>query len=255
MTGRSTTRVVKKLTWLVAYVRKLGLMVCLSLSANAQAVELSPVTAASGNVPPPPWHVVGLPERYAKPWTQFDVTNLDGKRVLRVQAHKAYGNLVHKWSGPASSLQFKWRLDTPLLRANLKDKNTEDIALKVCVSFDLPVDSIPASERAKFKLAQFFSPDKLPTATLCYIWDHTLPVGNELRSPYTGRVRYIVVNSGEAQLKTWQEHQRNIAADFLRSFGQEASTVPAVTAIIVGADSDNTGDSSLGYVADISVQP
>ena len=29
--------------------------------------------------------------------------------------------------------------------------------------------------------------------------------------------------------------------------------IPAVTAIIVGADSDNTQDNSLGYVADISV--
>jgi Protein of unknown function (DUF3047) len=73
--------------------------------------------------------------------------------------------------------------------------------------------------------------------------------------PYTGRVHYIVLNSGENQLKTWQAHQRNISADFLKAFGTESTVVPAVTAIIIGADSDNTQDTSLGYVADIVVNP
>jgi Protein of unknown function (DUF3047) len=56
-------------------------------------------------------------------------------------------------------------------------------------------------------------------------------------------------------LKIWQEHQRDVHADFLKAFGTESTAVPAVTAIIVGADSDNTHDASLGYVADIVVQP
>ena len=81
------------------------------------------------------------------------------------------------------------------------------------------------------------------------------PVGADFDNPFSGRVHYIVLNSGEAQLKTWQSHQRNISADFLKAFGNETNVVPPVTAIIVGADSDNTLGSSLGYVADIVVQP
>ncbi len=198
---------------------------------------------------------MGLPARYAKPPTLFDLIEIDGKQALRVRADKSYGNLMHDWSGPASTIHFKWRLDTPLLRANIKAKGSEDIALKVCLTFDLPIDSIPAGERTKFKMAQFLSSEKLPTATLCYVWDHNQPVGSEMHSPYTTRVHYIVLNSGEAQLKTWQEHQRNIHDDFLKAFGHEASTVPGLTAIIVGADSDNTGDVSLGYVTDLTVLP
>jgi hypothetical protein len=204
---------------------------------------------------PAPWHFVGLPARYALPATLFDIAEIDGIKVLRVSANKAYGNMVHDWTGPLESIKFRWRLDTPLLKANLKSRKTEDIALKVCLSFDLPAEQIPTGERTTFKLAQFFSRDKLPTATLCYVWAHAEAVGSEFASPYTGRVRYIVLNSGESLLKTWQEHQRDVKADYLKAFGTESQKIPSVTAIIVGADSDNTLDSSLGYVADIVVQP
>jgi Protein of unknown function (DUF3047) len=204
---------------------------------------------------PAPWHFVGLPSRYTIPATHFDITEIGGTKVLRVSADKAYGNMVHDWTGPMESIKFRWRLDTPLPKADLKSKKTEDIALKVCLSFDLPMEQIPAAERATFKLAQFFSPDKLPTATLCYVWAHAEAVGSEMASPYTGRVRYIVLNTGGNPLKTWQDHQRDVKADFLKAFGAESQIIPAVTAIIVGADSDNTQGSSLGYVADIVVQP
>jgi hypothetical protein len=198
---------------------------------------------------------VGLPERYAKPLTLFDVVELDGKKVLRVRTDKSYGNVVHDWKTPLETLKFRWRLDNALVKSSLKSKKTEDVALKVCLSFDMPLDNVPAGERTLFKFAQFFSRDKLPTATLCYVWAHSEAVGTEQASPYTGRVHYIVVNSGESALKTWQEHSRNVQADFLKAFGQETNTVPAVTAIIVGADSDNTEGTSLGYVADILVTP
>lgn len=199
--------------------------------------------------------MLGLPGRHTKPLTQFDITELDNKKVLRVRTDKSYGNLVHAWQGKASTLSFKWRLDEPLLEANLKAKNTDDAAIKVCLSFDMPMEKVPFADRAKLKMAQFLSKDHLPTATICYVWAHAEPVGSDFDNPYSGRVHYIVLNSGEAQLKTWQSHQRNISADFLKAFGTESSVIPPITAIIVGADSDNTLGSSLGYVADIVLQP
>ena len=258
-TGRSTTRaaklvVARPVVQLAA--KQAAALICgLLCACSALAIELAPLARPSGSEPAAPWHVVGLPEKYAKPVTAFDITSLDGKRVLRVKAESAYGNLVHPWSGPVGSIRFKWRLDVPLLKANIKAKGSEDIALKVCLSFAMPADKIPAGERLLFKLAQLSSPEPLPTATLCYIWDHNQPIGSELNSPYTKRVRYIVLNSGEDQLKTWQEHQRNVGADFLKSFGEETIVIPQVTAIIIGADSDNTADVSLGYVADITASP
>jgi Protein of unknown function (DUF3047) len=238
---------------------RLCTVTAIALPTSVFAAELASFSIAnnaqSNTSPAAPWRFVGLPESLKKPRTQFEITELDGKKVLKVIADKSYGNLVHPWASSVSTIKFKWRLDNPLLKAHLKNKASEDIALKVCLSFDMPSGQIPLGERAKFKLAQLFSKEPLPTATLCYIWAHAESVGTELTSPYTGRVHYIVLNSGESQLQTWQEHQRNINTDFLKAFGTESSVLPAVTAIIVGADSDNTQGTSLGYVADISVQP
>ena len=223
--------------------------------SNGTAAELTAFSTAKSAAPPAPWQVLGLPGRYTKPLTQFDVTELDNKKVLRIRTDKSYGNLVHAWQGHVSSIAFNWRLDMPLLEANLKAKNTDDAALKVCLSFDMPMEKVPLTDRAKLKIAQFLSQEHLPTATICYVWAHAEPVGTDFDNPFTGRVHYIVLNSGEAKLKTWQSHQRNISADFLKAFGNETTVIPAVTAIIVGADSDNTQGSSLSYIADIVLQP
>ena len=221
----------------------------------AHAATLIPFSNSKTAEPPTPWHVVGLPERYAKPLTQFDVIEMDGVRVLRVRADKSYANLVHAFQGSVASIEFRWRLDVGLDKANLSVKSAEDAPLKVCLSFDMPASHIPLSERTLFRFAQFFSPDKLPTATLCYAWDQRLPIERELASPYTGRVRYLVLDNGHSPLKTWLPHTRNVATDFKRAFGTEIDTVPAVTAIIVSADADNTQGVSLGYISDILIKP
>ncbi len=224
-------------------------------AGTAWAASPAAFSQGAGAEPPAPWSFVGLPERYAKPPTLIDLHELDGKKTLRISNDKSWGSLVHPWTGPAQNIRFQWRLDKALAKASFKTKAAEDAALKVCMSFDMPADRIPSSERALFKFAQFLSREKLPTATLCYVWAHTEEPGSVHASPTTARVRYMVLNSGAAQLKTWQEHQRNIGADFLKAFGTESATIPALTAIIVGADSDNTQDTSLGYISDIVVQP
>ncbi|MEI2814710.1 MAG: DUF3047 domain-containing protein [Burkholderiaceae bacterium] len=222
---------------------------------NAQADELSSFETTTNAKVPAPWQYVALPERYAKPLTTIDVQTVDGKKALRLLADKSWGTVAHPWSGAAKTMTFQWRLDKALTQASFKGKATEDTALKVCASFDMPDDRIPSGERTLFKLAQFFSKEKLPTATLCYVWANLEAIGTIHNSPTTARVRYMVLDTGAQSLKTWKQHTRNVANDFLKAFGAESKTVPAITAIIVGADADNTNDNSLGYVADLSLLP
>lgn len=228
----------------------------LALVVNSvSAAELSPFSSATGATVPAPWQYIALPERYAKPLTAIDIHPLDGKKTLRLRADKSWGTVAHTWTGAAKTIEFQWRLDKPLPQASFKAKATEDAALKVCASFDMPAERIPVGERTLFKLAQFFSREQLPTATLCYVWASAEELGSIHNSPTTARVRYMALDTAASSLKTWKSHKRNLADDFLKAFGAESPSVPAVTAIIVGADADNTQDTSLGYVADIVVQP
>lgn len=226
------------------------------VSANSWAAGLSAFSGTGSSQPPAPWQVIGLPERYNKPVSQFDLTDLDGSHVLRVKADKSWGSLVHPTSEamkPSSTLRWRWRLDQPLPKSDIRAKATEDSALKVCLSFSMPEENIPAGERTTFKIAKFMSREKLPTATLCYIWGAKEAIGYEQASLFTARVRFVVLANETTPLKTWQSKERNVYADFLKAFGQETGTVPALSAIFIGADSDNTLGSSIGYVGDVQL--
>lgn len=189
--------------------------------------------------------------------TRFDVVDLDGRRALRVEADRSYGNLVHSLSGSAAPLQlsWQWRVDQALAAADLNTKAGDDAAVKVCVFFDLALDKIPFGERQLLRMARARTSEPLPGATLCYVWDTRAPVDTAIRNAYTRRVRYLVLQSGPAHLGQWRAERRDVAADFIRLFGTESAQMPPVVGIAVGADADNTDGRSLAYVADLVAQP
>ncbi len=237
-------------------IKPLLLLFLAFFGATGWAAGLSTFSSTPGSQPPAPWHVVGLPERFSKPVSLFDLVDLDGAHVLRVRADKSWGTLAHPVNEavkPGSMLRWRWRLDQPLVKSDIHAKITEDSPLKVCLSFDMPADNIPGRERALFKFAQFFTREKIPTATLCYIWGGKESIGYEQASLFTARVRFIVLANESTPLKAWQTKERNIYADFMKAFGDEAVVVPALSAILIGADADNTLGSSAGYVGDVQL--
>ncbi len=199
---------------------------------------------------------MGLPQQ-TKPLTRFSVVDIDGKRALRVEADESYGNLVHPLSGvaPGLKLGWRWRVDKLIEGANLHRKAGDDVALKVCVFFDEPLDNVPFVERQLLRMARAQANQDLPAATLCYVWDVALPRGTTLHNAYTHRLRYIVLQSGTEHQRQWVEERRDIGADFMKLFGDEVQVLPPVIGIAVGADADNTHGRSLGFVANLVLQP
>ena len=75
-----------------------------------------------------------------------------------------------------------------------------------------------------------------------------------LESPFTRRVRYMVLRGQGEPLQQWRSEQRDLRADFLRLFGSEASTVPPLVGVAVSADSDNTHGHSLALVGELALK-
>lgn len=225
--------------------------------------------AQAGGVPPllvgdrvgPGWEFSGLPDQKL-PRTRYESVLLDGQRVLRVEAQGGYGHLVHDLpssAAPASGqLVWRWRLDRANPRADLRQKSGDDVALKVCASFDLPLAQVPFVERQVLRLARSRTGQALPAATVCYVWDPSLPAGTVLDNAYSRRLRMVVVRGQGDALGAWVDERRDVAADLRRLFGDElggaGAVLPPLTAIAVSADADNTSADSLGHVASVALQ-
>lgn len=229
------------------------------LTPGAQAQALAPLE--SGPQGERGWRYVGLPNKPEIGATQFDTGSVEGVAGVRLRANRSYGSWAHDWVGKAGTLQWRWRLDEPLAsgvrEADIRRKDGDDAALKVCVMFDHALDRVPFGERILLRLARSVSGENLPAATVCYLWDPLQAAQTQAANAYTRRVRYVVVQGKTPTLQRWISESRDVAQDFLRLFGDELPTgsdktaVPAVTAVVIGADSDNTQARSSGWVADL----
>jgi hypothetical protein len=244
--------------------KRWGVMLWLCItSPMALPQTLAPLAPADGTAPAS-WRFVGFPKAKADlPATRFELADIQGQRALKVSTQASYGSWVHDLPNVnARPLQWRWRLDLPLSAGktapDILSKAGDDAALKVCILFDHPLERVPFIERTKLRIARSLSGEDLPAATLCYVWDSVYSPGLQGANPYTRRVRFITLQGKGSALGQWQTESRDVAADFAQLFADEApagSATPRLRAVLVGADSDNTGSQSIGWVANLQWQP
>lgn len=184
--------------------------------------------------------------------TEFALVADEGRTVLRARARASASGLARtRRVNPADHpiLAWRWKATNLVARGGLASKEADDFALRLYVTFDLDPDLLSLGERMKLSLARAFWGANLPLAALCYVWDVRAPAGTIVPNAYTDRVRMVVADSGTATLGRWVRHERNVAEDFRLAFGLPA---PAVTSVIVSADTDNTGESTEAYFGDIA---
>jgi hypothetical protein len=244
-------------------VRAFAWLLASGLCATALAAQgLSPLSPAEGASAA--WRFVGLPAaKTTVPATRFEWATVQGEGALKVSTQSSYGTWVHDLPPMAPArLQWRWRLDQPLTDGksapNVLLKSGDDAALKVCVLFDHPWDRVPLLERTLLRAARLVSGEDLPAATVCYVWDSAQAAGLQGANPYSRRVRFITLQGLGSPLGQWQRETRDVAHDFAQLFADElpkAAGLPAVRAVLIGADSDNTGAHSVGWVQSIQWLP
>ena len=243
--------------WGIRAVRGLVALTLAAVGVAQAAPALPPLLLGEGALNPA-WRFVGFPKKHADlPATRFEAGRVDGQAALKVVTASSYGTLVHDQKDvPPARLQWRWRLDQPLTGGkappDLLTKAGDDAALKVCVMFHHPLGRVPFVERTVLRIARGISGERLPAATLCYVWDSGHPAPLQGANPYTRRVRFITLQGQGAPLGQWQAESRDVAADFARVFADETPVgepVPKVRAVLIGADSDNTASHSVGWVS------
>jgi hypothetical protein len=236
----------------------IGTLLAGTLASPALAQpRLAPFSSAAAGEVPAPWRVVTLPK--IPRHTRYAVAEVDGRRAVRAEADGSYANVVHPVNvdvDTAPVLRFAWRVDRFPADTDLTKKAGDDLAAKVCVLFDLPLDRLGFLDRAGVELGRRLFDSQLPAASICYVWDRTMPAGTWLPNVYTDRVRMLVLRSGaQGERDRWYEERRDLREDFRVAFpGEARGGLPKIAAVAFATDADNTKSRASAWFGDMRLE-
>lgn len=231
-------------------------LICMAAPPARAEGLLTPFSTAPGPQAPGPWRFATLPNKAP---TKFEIAQLDGQKVLKVDADQSYGNLIHptrvQLNGEAT-LAWRWKVEQFVTGADLHTKSGDDGAAKLCVYFDFPANRLPLGERTKLAVGSTTTGESVPTQTLCYVWDAKESKDSEFDNAFTKRIRMDVIESGATdKAGGWLTERRNLLPDYKRAFGAEAGeTLPDVVGVAIQADADNTKSRGISYFSDVDLR-
>jgi hypothetical protein len=239
----STARSEQSVTSRSRHVLSLLLVVCAQ-----PALPQAPVTwVGQFGTAPHPWQEVRLSKNLTP--NQFSHRLWDGVHAMEVHSKASMSLMARPLSVDLETtpvLCWRWRVDATLGTADMTQRQGDDYAARVYVSFKLPEASMGLGLRTKLALARTIWGADLPDAAINYVWDNRNPIGTERPNVYTDRAVMVVLRSGDKQAGRWIQERRDVRDDVSRRFSHEAQPVQ----LAVTADTDNTGLSAHTGFAD-----
>lgn len=162
--------------------------------------------------------------------TAYRVTRVDGDAVLEADAPEGGSALWRMIRiDPHAHPVLEWRWLVPLeAESRLELSSASSPLARLSLGFHGDVNKLDFDDRAKLRLAMLLTANGLPYASLMYVWMLDVPVETVIRSPWTDRVRMIVVESGAQRVGQWVSVRRNVLEDYRRAFGEEANDIVGV---------------------------
>jgi len=185
--------------------------------------------------------------------TGYRVVEMDGAAVLEADAQEGGSGLYRRIRlDPRRTpvLEWRWRVPAASLEA-LQAASGATPMVRLSVGFHGDMEKLDFDDRAKLRLAMLLTANGLPYASLLYVWMLDVPAETVLRSPYTDRVRMIVVESGTRRVGEWVSVRRNVLEDYRRAFGEEAGDVVALG---VMTDPGDDGSRRRAFYGDITIR-
>jgi hypothetical protein len=185
--------------------------------------------------------------------TVYRLENYQGKTVLSANSKTSASGLAVKLKPRQAAnllLQWEWKAINPIVKADNADGYADDAPLRILVAFDGNKSKLPLKEKMTFEMANLISGQEMPYATLMYIWSGKSPINTIITNAHTSRIKMIVVDSGWDNLGQWHKHQRDLAADYKRAYGEAPGEVIGIALL---TDTDNTKSEARALYGDIEL--
>lgn len=186
---------------------------------------------------------------------RFDYAYQDGRNAIAVTAASSVSMLRTKIRIEPSelgSVRFSWKVPQLIAGADMALRDADDSPVRVVLVFEGDRSRFSSQDALLSELARTLTGEEMPYATLMYVWCNKREPGTVIRSPRTGRVRKLVVESGGGKLNQWLDYDRDIRADFQRAFGERPG---ALVGIGIMSDSDNTRSTASAWFGPVRLGP
>lgn len=201
---------------------------------RVDAASELPVVAAFSDSPADGRLPLGWDVYRARPdlhLTRYATASADGTTILRAWSDDgASGLRCRTRIDPVSTpwLNWRWRAQRVPDQARADQIELDDSPARVAIAFDGDIDTLPPRERQFFDLVLYFTGQRLPFATLMYIWDATLPAGAVASYARSARIQYVVVEGGTGGVGRWLSYRRHVVDDYIAIFGQAPGPITSV---------------------------
>lgn len=165
--------------------------------------------------------------------TQYQISQLDGQRVLKAESNAAASGLFFEKRidlNKTPVLNWRWRIENRLGKLNEQAKSGDDFAARVYV--------VVSGGLAFWN-----------TKAINYVWSSTSPKDKTWPNPFAGdHAMMLAVRSGSDKTGVWFTEKRNVRDDFKKVNGEEIQYIDAVA---IMTDTDNAKGKVTAYYGDI----
>jgi hypothetical protein len=142
-------------------------------------------------------------------------------------------------------MRWRWKVDNVYRKGDVHTQAGDDYPMRLYVLFKNDSDQTGPMDGLGHSVERLMFGKYLPHSSLNYIWASRETTENIVTSPYTNRVKMILIEKGATRLGRWLEEQVDIVKDYERAFHQKP---PETAELAIMNDSDNTGESSVSYI-------
>jgi len=185
--------------------------------------------------------------------TQYRTVERDGRVVLHARSESGSSGIgcdVDIDVAATPWLEWSWRVDAFPVGTSVADDERDDAPVRLVVAFDGDWRRASLRDVVFREQVELFTGHTVPFASLLYVWDGTAAAGTVVQYPRSGRVRYLVVESGAGGAGRWLHYRRNLADDYRLVFGEEPGPLRSIGVL---TDSDDLRQTVEAWYGDIAV--
>jgi hypothetical protein len=204
-------------------------LICLSLTWHRAAAEQILFAEDFSHGTSNGWQNMALFQRL----TDYQVRREGTNYFLAAESNKgcsAFSKKLQVMPPKRLILRWRWRIEGVNTNGSERELAKFDHAARVFVAFQTLLG---------------------PPRTLNYLWANVEPPGTVLEHPQSGRAQLLVVESGNDRAGQWVAEERDVTADWQRTF--PGKTMPKIVGLGVMTDSDSLGKPLAGAYAGIQM--